>query len=345
MDHKQWFSEAKFGMMIHWGLYAIPAGEWKGHRTNQIGEWLQAYYRIPNAEYEKLAGIFNPIYFNAEEWVLLAKEAGMKYVVITSKHHDGFAMFHSSYDKFNIVDATPFGRDVIAELSAACHKHGLKFGLYYSQDLDWKEPDGGGYTTGKTHVGIDGWENGGIGWTNDWDFPDADKKDYTRCFEGKIKHQMKELLTKYGTIDLIWCDTPMTISPEQGKELYDMIKFYQPECLINSRIGNGLGDYHSCGDNEIDFDQNSVDKNEISAGHNGLYECPATLNDTWGFKYFDDNWKSAEELISIKNRLNQKGVNYLLNVGPDALGRIPAPAVEILRQIAKVYVSEGRETE
>ena len=121
MDHKQWFSEAKFGMMIHWGLYAIPAGEWKGHRTNQIGEWLQAYYRIPNAEYEKLAGIFNPIYFNAEEWVLLAKEAGMKYVVITSKHHDGFAMFHSSYDKFNIVDATPFGRDVIAELSAACH--------------------------------------------------------------------------------------------------------------------------------------------------------------------------------------------------------------------------------
>ena len=323
MNSREWFRQAKFGMMIHWGLYSIPAGEWKGQRTNQIGEWLQAYYRIPNAQYGQLAKVFNPILFDAEEWVKLAKSAGMKNMVVTSKHHDGFCLFDSEWDDYNVKKGTPFGRDVIAELAEACYKHGLKLGLYYSQDLDWHEPDGGGKESGYTHVAPNG--GPGTSWTNDWDFPDNDAKDYTRCFEGKIKTQFKEILTKYGDLCLIWCDTPISISEAQSRELYDMIKKYQPDCHVNSRIGNGMGDYRSWGDNQIP-DEYMKD---------GLFESPTTLNDTWGYKSFDNNWKPAERVIELKHHLNERGINYLLNVGPDALGRIPAPAEAILRAVGE----------
>jgi len=315
MDNKAWFKQAKYGMMIHWGLYSLLAGEWNGRRMEDIGEWAQQFFRIPNAEYHKLASIFNPILFDAEEWVRLAKDADMNYMVFTAKHHEGFAMYHSKVSKFNIVDATPFGRDVLGELAEACYKHNMKLGLYYSQDLDWSEPNGGGWPAGKT------WCGGKAYWVNNWDFPDDANKNYTQCFETKIKPQVKEILTGYGDLCLIWFDTPCTISPEQSDELYTMVKKYQPNCLINSRIGNGRGDYTSAGDNEIPND----DKGEM------LYETPATLNDTWGYKSFDNNWKNANEVRRIREHLNNRGINYLLNVGPDYLGRIPAPAIEILK--------------
>ena len=319
MTNKEWFKQAQFGMMIHWGLYSLPAGEWKGRRMPYIGEWAQQYFRIPNDEYAQLAKVFNPILFNADEWVDLAIDAGMKYMVFTSKHHDGFAMYKSDVSNFNIVDATPFGRDVTAELAEACYKKGLKFGLYYSQDLDWKHPHGGGYTAGKT------WEWNQAYWTNNWDFPEDDKKDFSICFEEKIKPQVTEILTKYGDLCLIWFDVPFTISREQTDELYKLVKKYQPECLVNSRIGNGYGDYTSAGDNEIPNDDKSA----------MLYETPATLNDTWGYKSFDNNWKSADRIIEIKNHLAVRGANYLLNVGPDYLGRIPAPSCDILREVGR----------
>ena len=319
MTNREWFKQAQFGMMIHWGLYSLPAGEWKGRRMEDIGEWAQEYFRIPNAEYAQLAKVFNPILFNADEWVDLAIEAGMKYMVFTSKHHDGFAMFKSEVSKYNIVDATPFGRDVTAELAEACYKKGLKFGLYYSQDLDWSHPHGGGYTMGKT------WCGGKAYWTNKWDFPEDDKKDFSICFEEKIKPQVTEILTRYGDLCLIWFDVPGTINREQTDELYDLVKKYQPDCLVNSRIGNGYGDYTSAGDNEIPDDDKSA----------MLYETPATLNDTWGYKSFDNNWKSADRIIEIKNHLAVRGANYLLNVGPDYLGRIPAPSADILREVGK----------
>ena len=319
MTNREWFKQAQFGMMIHWGLYSLPAGEWKGRRMEDIGEWAQEYFRIPNAEYARLASAFNPIMFNADEWVDLAIDAGMKYMVFTSKHHDGFAMFKSEVSKYNIVDATPFGRDVTAELAEACYKKGLKFGLYYSQDLDWSHPHGGGYTAGKTWCGDKAY------WTNNWDFPDDDKKDFAICFEEKIKPQVTEILTKYGELCLIWFDVPFTISRDQTDELYNLVKKYQPDCLVNSRIGNGYGDYVSAGDNEIPDDDKSA----------MLYETPATLNDTWGYKAFDTNWKSAERIIEIKNHLAVRGANYLLNVGPDYLGRIPAPSADILREVGK----------
>ena len=338
MDSKEWFRNAKFGLMIHWGLYSILGGEWKGQRMKGIGEWIQQYYRIPIAEYSQLAKIFHPIYFNAEEWVQLAKDAGMQYMVVTSKHHDGFCMFHTKVDRWNIVDATPFGRDIIAELAEACYKYGLKFGVYYSQELDWHEPNGGGWTRGKTWAGCSG-HAGDAYWVNNWDFPDDAHKDFSQCFRDKIKPQVKELLTNYGDLCLIWFDTPDTITPEQSKELFDLVKHYQPNCLVNSRIGNGMGDYASCGDNQIEFKKEEASKGKNKAAavgqRYGLYECPATLNDTWGYKSFDNNWKSAARVKEIKEKLNQYGINYLLNVGPDGLGRIPGPALDILREVGR----------
>lgn len=321
MNNKDWFRTAGFGMMIHWGLYALPAGEWKGKRMPYIGEWAQSYFRIPNEEYHQLAKAFQPICFRAEEWVKLAKEAGMQYLVVTTKHHDGFALFSSKTDDFNTVKATPFGRDVIAELAEACQKHGVRLGLYYSQDLDWSHPDGGGYLEKRLNCGE-------MSWTNDWDFPNASQKNYDRYFEEKALPQVEELLKGYGDLLLFWFDTPQTISEKQSRRLFELVKHYQPDCLVNSRIGNGMGDYRSLGDNEIPETVQS----------DGLYETPATLNDTWGYKSFDNHWKSAEEVLRLRKHLSQCNVNYLLNIGPDALGRFPAPAVQVLRKLKQYEI-------
>ncbi len=318
MTNKEYFRQMKYGMMVHWGLYSLPAGEWKGKRMTDIGEWIQSFFRIPNNEYEKLAAAFNPILFHADEWVKLALGSGMKDMVMTSKHADGFAMFHSRADAYNIVDASPFGRDVVSELAESCYKHGMKFGLYYSQDIDFHHPHGGGFTQGHTVFG-------NSSWTNDWDYPDNSKKDYDIYYKEKAKPQIEEILRNYGELFMIWFDNPQTISKAQSQELFEMVKAYQPDCLINSRLGNGACDYRSLGDNEITDEFFGDD----------LVETPATLNDTWGYKAFDQNWKKADEIRRIKNHLNQRGINYLLNVGPDYLGRIPAPSVDILREVGE----------
>ena len=329
MNNREWFRQAKYGMMAHWGLYSLLGGEYRGRRVENYAEWIQSFMPIPNAEYEQLAGIFNPVYFDAEEWIRLAKDCGMQYFVFTSKHHDGFAMFHSKADKYNIVDATPFGRDVVAELGEACYKHGLKFGLYYSQELDWHHFHGGGYD----HLE----PCSGVSWDNSWDFPEREQKDFSICFEEKIKPQVQEILTGYGELCLIWFDVPHTISKAQSLELNALVKRYQPDCLINSRIGNGAYDYVSLGDNEYPtefktdetLDPNSLHGFKVSPY--GLYETAGTLNSSWGFKYYDQNWITSQEIRERRERLNGLGVNYLLNVGPDALGRIPSFSVEALR--------------
>ena len=260
----------------------------------------------------------------------------MTYFVNTSKHHDGFALFHSKVDPYNVVDATPFKRDIIGELAEACYKHGLKFGLYYSQDLDWHEPNGGGYLS--NHIRC-----AGASWCNNWDFPEDDKKDFDICFRNKIYPQVEEILRNYGELCLIWFDVPMTIKKEQSLQLFELIKKYQPNCLINSRIGNGAYDYVSLGDNEIpdtmpeniNFDPSSM--NSIvgfKPSPYGLYETAATINNSWGYCAKDQNWKSAESIAANRKKLNDMGINYLLNVGPDGLGRIPAISQQILRAAA-----------
>lgn len=331
MNNIQWFKEAKYGMMAHWGLYSLLAGEYRDQRVKTYAEWIQSYAAIPNAEYELLARSFNPVYFNADEWIKLAKDAGMKYFVFTSKHHDGFAMFHSKADKYNVVDATPFGRDVVAELAEACYKHGLKFGLYYSQELDWHHPHGGGYDQPSTSCA-------GVSWDNSWDYPDRSKKDFSICFEEKIKPQVTELLQNYGDLCLMWFDVPHTISKEQSLELNQLVKTLQPDCLINSRIGNGAYDYVSLGDNEYpeEMPRESLKDVDMNDTHGfkyspyGLYETAGTLNGSWSFKYYDQNWITPEQVIARREKLNNLGINYLLNVGPDGLGRIPSFSKEIL---------------
>ena len=316
MNNKEWYKQAKFGMFIHWGLYCLPAGEWKGMRNEFPGEWVMTYYKIPVKEYEQLAKAFNPIFFDAEEWVRLAKEAGMQYIVFTAKHQEGFAMFKSDVDPYNVVDATPFKRDIVDELAKACRKYDMKLGLYYSQELDFHEEHGGG-----VHY-LDPWLN--CDWANNWDWPDKDKKDFNICLEKKIIPQLKELLTKYGDLLLIWFDDDCEITLEQSQRLYDLVKSYQADCLVPSRIGNGIGDIFSFSDNKLpdkDFD--------------GLGESCVTMNNTWGYKSYDDNWKSVDELMRIKKLVNDHGVNLLLNVGPDYLGRIPKPSVDILKEMGR----------
>lgn len=337
MDMHKWFKEAQYGMMVHWGLYSLLAGEWRGKRSGSYAEWTQTRLRIPNADYERLASAFQPVYFDAEEWVRFAKDCGMKYFVVTSKHHEGFAMYHSKVDKFNVLDATPFGRDVIGEIAEACYKHGMKLGLYYSQDLDWHEPNGGGYRSG--HIPC-----AGSAWCNDWDFPENDKKDFDICFRNKIYPQVEEILRNYGELCLIWFDVPMTLEEKHSRQIFELVKKYQPDCLINSRLGNGAYDYVSLGDNEIPKEMpentefnpdlmNAIDGFKPSPY--GLYETAATMNDSWGYCAWDQNWKSAEEIAAIKKKLNGMGINYLLNVGPDGLGRIPGASQDILRAVAK----------
>jgi alpha-L-fucosidase len=305
----RWWREARYGMFIHWGLYAVPAGEWKGKLIPGIGEWIMNRAKIPIPEYEQLARQFNPVKFNAEEWVSIAKKAGMKYIVITSKHHDGFAIYGSKVSKYNIVDATPFKRDPLKELAAACQKAGIKLCFYYSHAQDWHDPDAAG---------------------NNWDFPDDSKKNFARYFEEKCKPQVRELLTNYGPIGLMWFDTPRVITKEQSEELTALVHQLQPDCLVSGRVGHGAGDYDSVGDNQISVGLIKQD-----------WESPVTLNDTWGFKKDDHNWKSTTVLIRQMAQIVSRGGNYLLNVGPTAEGIIPQPSVDRLAQVGQWIKNNG----
>jgi alpha-L-fucosidase len=301
-----WFREARFGLFIHWGLYAIPAGEWHGKRT--AAEWIMKRAQIPVAEYEQLAQQFNPVKFNAAEWVAIAKAAGQQYIVITAKHHDGFAMYRSKVSAYNIVDATPFQRDPLKELADECGKQGIKLGFYYSQTQDWHHPNGDG---------------------NDWDYVEA-QQDFDGYVEQYVKAQVRELLTGYGSICLIWFDTPKRLTLEQSHELADLVHALQPDCLVSGRIGNAVGDYAVARDNQIPAGAVSDD-----------WETPATLNGTWGFKWYADNWKSTSDLLHKLVDITSKGGNYLLNVGPTAEGVIPPPSVERLQAMGEWLAVNG----
>jgi alpha-L-fucosidase len=297
-----WFREAKYGLFIHWGLYAIPAGEWKGKPVPGIGEWIMYRARIPVREYEGLAKQWNPVRFDAEAWVRLAQDAGMKYIVITSKHHDGFALFGSKASPWNVVDATPFKRDVLKELAAACAKAGMPLGFYYSQAQDWHEPNGAG---------------------NEWDFGPDDEKDFDRYLREKAEPQVRELLTGYGPVALVWFDTPRLMTPERARRFTDLVRSLQPKCLIDGRLG-AAGDYVSTGDNAI--------PSKIGAE---AWETPATINHTWGYKKDDHDWKSPGDVTFKLVDIVSKGGNYLLNVGPMADGVIPPPSQDTLRTVGR----------
>ena len=302
----EWFRHDKFGLFIHWGLYSIPAGYWKGERSPGIGEWIMNRMKIPVGEYAQLATQFNPVKFDADGWAQFAKDAGMKYVVITSKHHDGFALFKSAVSPYNVVDATPFKRDIVKELADACARHGLRFGVYYSQSQDWHEPNGAG---------------------NTWDFPPNEKKDFDQYLRSKAEPQVRELLTHYGPLCLIWFDTPQLMREShekaRGQRFVDLIRRLQPNCLIDGRLGID-GDYKSTGDNVIP-----------PTASDEAWEVPATINHTWGYRTDDTDWKSPGEIVFKLVDVVSKGGNYLLNVGPTAEGVIPQASQDNLRTVGR----------
>ena len=292
-----WFRQAKYGLFIHWGLYAIPAGKWKGKPVRPSSEWIMAHVPIPVKEYEPLAGQFNPTEFNAEHWVKMAEDAGMKYIVITAKHGDGFAMYHSKVSPYNIVDATPFRRDPLAELAEACKRHGIKLGIYYSQSVDWHEPGGEG---------------------NSWDFGRDSEKDKSGAFDqylkSKVEPQVRELLTNYGPICEIFFDTPALMTEQRARPIADLVRSLQPACLIDGRLGVP-GDYATMGDNGMP-----------TAEVTGDWETPGELNHNWGFDKNDADYKSPSQVLFNLVNVVSKGGNYLLDVGPTASGVIPCAA-------------------
>lgn len=324
----EWWRDAKFGMFIHWGDYAVLAGVYKGHEVKHGGEWIMNRAKIPVKEYQQYAKQFDPVKFDPDAWVRIAREAGMKYIVITAKHHDGFAMFNSKASKWNIVDATPYHKDVLKMLAAACKKYGMRLGFYYSQAQDWNNPGG----AAARKVATDGWAN-----------PDSAQIDaYTAAHEGHwdpyqtsrsmdwyINHiavpQVRELLTNYGKVSVLWWDTPVHMTDEYAKKLQALLKL-QPGIITNDRLKRPdfPGDY-------MTPEQHIPE----SAIHGKDFEVCMTMNGTWGYKSYDDHWKSVKTLVRNLIDIASKGGNYLLNVGPKADGTFPQPSIDILKGIGQ----------
>ncbi len=299
------FDEGNFGMFIHWGLFSNLGGKWKGKTYYGIGEWIMnpRMAGIPADEYKIIAKEFDPREFDAKAIAQLAKDAGMKYIIITSKHHEGFAMFDSKADPFNIVAATPFARDPMKELSAACHELGLGFGFYYSHNQDWTAPGGSGGPTVNT---------------------DGSPATFENYFYKKCKPQVKELCTNYGEIDFIWFDTPGNMKKELVVELADMVRELQPNVMLCSRIGHGMGDYASKGDMEVP-----------PGNIEGLWETCDTNNDSWSYAWYDNNFKSPKEILHRLISTIGRGGSYLFNIGPNGLGQVPEIGAEFLRETGK----------
>jgi len=297
-----WWREARFGMFIHWGVYAVPAGMWKGQKVpTSAGEWIMLYGAIPCAEYQALAKQFNPVRYDADEWVRLAKEAGMKYIIITAKHHDGFALFDSQASDWNVAKATPYGKDLLQPLAEACRKHGLKLGFYYSQSLDWNN-------------------GGAVSRRAKWD-PAQSRCSMDEYIDKVAVPQVKELLTRYGEFpSVLWWDIPKLMTPQGAEKLLPLLKL-KPGIIHNNRLCRGFG-----GDTET-----PEQKIPATGFKDRDWETCQTMNDTWGFLSYDQNWKSTQTLLRQLIEVASKGGNYLLNVGPTAEGLIPQPSVERLK--------------
>ena len=314
-DRMAWWRDARFGMFIHWGLYAIPAGEWNG--TTNHAEWIRTTAQIPLEEYDKFLDEFNPVKFDADVWVKMARDAGMKYIVITSKHHDGFGLFDSKTSDFDVM-ATPFQRDILKELSVACEKAGIKLCFYHSI-MDWHHPD---------YLPRREWEKNRT----------VDGAEFPRYVD-YMKAQLKELITNYGELGVLWFDGEWedTWTHEDGVELYNYVRSLQPNIIINNRVDKGRQGMQGLtkeGDFMGDF---GTPEQEIPAtGLPGVdWESCMTMNDHWGYNSQDDHWKSAEDLIQKLADIASKGGNFLLNIGPKADGTFPQESIDRLAAIGE----------
>jgi alpha-L-fucosidase len=312
---REWFQNAKFGIFVHWGIYSELGGDGK----SGLAEWIMNDDRIPARKYERLAQFFNPAHFDADAWVSSFKAAGARYIVVTAKHHDGFAMFHSQVSAYNVVDATPFKRDPIAELATACRKQQLRLFIYYSQ-LDWHHPDY--YPRGSTGQFAGRPDSGD--WNRYLEFQNA---------------QLRELLTNYGPIGGIWLDGwwDQQGTAQQGNwqlaQTYRMIHALQPAALI-------VNNHHQRpfpGEDYQTFERTMPD-----GGGTLPLEMAETMNGTWGFNLSDDNYKSPETLIRTLVGAAGRGANFLLNTGPMPDGRIQPENLQTLSEIGAWFRIYGR---
>jgi alpha-L-fucosidase len=303
-ERAQWFTDARFGMFIHWGVYSGAEGIWKGEKlrnNNDYAEWIYYRNRIARDEYTKLLDRFDWESIDPEEWVLLAKEAGMKYVTLTAKHHDGFALWDSQVSDYDVADFTHPSRDIVKELADACHKHGLKLGLYYSHWVDWEHPDG---------------------WDHSKEIYGISEEDYNRYWQGKVIPQIRELLTNYGELGLLWFDmwvhhSNTCVSKEQLLQLKGLIRELQPACLVNSRLGLSIEE-----DSDIDF--KTLGDNQLGSRKEEFpWQSPATVAHSWGFHALEKQWKSTTTLLqNLIGNVSLNG-NMMLNIGPRANGDVP----------------------
>ena len=326
----KWWRDARFGMFIHWGVYAVPAGEWKGQRSKEVGEWIMSWANIPRAEYETLPPRFNPQKFDAAKIVGIAKNAGMKYIVITSKHHDGFAMYDSAVSDYDIVDRTPYKKDPMRALADEARRQGIQFAFYYSI-MDWHHPSQFVKAPNKH-------ETAGHGKT---EMRDGQKPAYVAY----MKAQLKELITKYDPA-VLWFDGEWVDwwTEADGKDLYQYVRGLKPTILINNRVGKGRKGMEGLNksDQEYAGDFGTPEQQIPASGLPGVdWESCMTMNTTWGFKSYDTEWKSAETLVRNVIDIASKGGNYLLNVGPTALGEIPPASVERLAAIGRWMKTNG----
>lgn len=315
-----WWRQAKFGLFIHWGLYAVPAGQWKDKTS--YGEWIRNEAQIPLEEYDLLAKQFNPVRFDAAKWVAVAKAAGMKYIVITSKHHDGFCMFDTKMTDFDIVDATPFKRDPLKELSEECRKQGLKFCTYYSI-MDWHHPD---YLPRRN-----------------WEKRSAEGADFNKYVNVYLRDQVTEILAQYDPA-VLWFDGEWedTWTEQMGRDLYQYLLSLKPDLIINNRIGKGRAGMSGKFDpNQAVGDFGTPEQEIPSTGLGYDWESCMTTNDHWGYNKNDKNYKTAQTLIRNLIDTASKGGNYLLNVGPTAEGTFPLEALQRLETIGLWMQTNG----
>jgi alpha-L-fucosidase len=334
-DKMEWWHDAKFGMFIHFGVYAQYGGVYQGHRQfNKNAEWILNRCKIPVQEYKATAGQFNPSHFDANAWVRMAKDAGMKYLIITAKHHDGFALFDSQYSDWDIIDATPYKKDIIAALSKACKEQGLRFGVYYSQSQDWINP--GGLVARKLMK--EGWPN-----------PDSAAIDaFSKAHQGKwdslqlqsdfatyvrqiAAPQVNELITKYDNIDVFWWDTHMGIKREQADLFHDIVAS-KPHIITHDRLSS----YHK-GDTKTP-EQHIPDRKQLDGTN---WEVCMTMNGSWGYHSQDHDWKSPAQMLYNLVDIVSKGGNYLLNIGPDPTGVFPSESVTRLQKIGQWMKQNG----
>ncbi len=308
-----WWRDARFGLFIHWGVYSVPAGTYQDKQIGGIGEWIMRSAEIPVVEYREYARQFNPVKYDPEAWAALAEQAGMKYIVITSKHHDGFALFPSDASQWDIADASPYGKDLIGPLAEAARRHGLKFGLYYSQAQDWTNPGG-------AKAGYDDYQ----GWCEEH------KGSVDKYLHDVAVPQVREILTRYQP-EILWWDTPHLITRERADLLWPLTEL-RPGLITNNRLGGGY-------EGDTDTPEQHIPATGI-AGRD--WETCMTMNDTWGYKSYDNNWKPTEVLIQNLVDIASKGGNYLLNIGPKSDGTIPDESIQRLQEVGKWMKVNGQ---